>query len=466
MASLHCLAVLCAAFLCQANVFAHGKLHTGTVRVGGDPNEENTKWQFLTKFGYAVGEGKTDIRLRLRRLDSASNVTDKVPSDMKLNFKIDLILDSDWPVVEALPPCSRGEKSRSTSRFDARNFAEYGKWEELKTHGLIQTVRPHIWYFGLSTCDSDFENVVMEVDYEIHMLQFDGSEMSLEMRHMLPTNAVALAYLTVFIICFGLKCRRFQNTAGGVHPVILALAAAVALQWVGQALHMAHLWMYRTNGVGSNVADGFADICIMLSQVVNAALLVAIAQGYTLLHSEVDELNTVGPIVAMVAILHVACVCFDKFDGELSNQHHQHHGVIGCVMFAVRMFLFMWFIRSTRSLYQKSGFKLQTFLQRFQTVGSVYFLAYPVIFLVVQLFAEYLQHPILQICLLTVQSASAFWLAHLFLSRGEFYAVSTLSSSFLPGGCGAGSPIKIKKWEVSTPSYWTLQRRSHRKMEC
>jgi len=39
---------------------------------------------------------------------------------------------------------------------------------------------------------------------------------------------------------------------------------------------------------------------------------------------------------------------------------------------------------------------------------------------------------------LVMQLASNFWLANLFLERGDYFKVSTLNSSFLPGGARVG----------------------------
>merc|ERR1711997_937658 len=93
----------------------------------------------------------------------------------------------------------------------------------------------------------------------------------------------------------------------------------------------------------------------------------------------------------------------------------------------------------------EGGFKLCAFLQRFQFAGTLYFLSYPAIFILVQVFAPYLRHPIMHVGLLTMQTASAFWLANLFLFRGTYFEVSSLGSSLLPGGGGCYFPTEIKK---------------------
>merc|ERR1711907_371739 len=102
-------------------------------------------------------------------------------------------------------------------------------------------------------------------------------------------------------------------------------------------------------------------------------------------------------------------------------------------MGSIRLGLYVWFIVALQRSEQRGGLRLQSFLKEFKVAGSLYFLAFPVIFLVVQLFAPYLQHPIMQTGFMSMQAASHIWLSSLFLSRGNYFKVSVLSSSLLPG---------------------------------
>merc|ERR1712110_396084 len=106
----------------------------------------------------------------------------------------------------------------------------------------------------------------------------------------------------------------------------------------------------------------------------------------------------------------------------------EHEGVVGWVLLAVRLLLYTWFLVGTQTLRHEGGSRLCAFLQRFQFVGTLYFLAYPAMFVFVQAFAPYLRHPIMYVGLLTMQTASIFWLANLFLSRGTYFKLSSLGS--------------------------------------
>merc|ERR1740138_28225 len=141
--------------------------------------------------------------------------------------------------------------------------------------------------------------------------------------------------------------------------------------------------------------------------------------------------------------VHAALVSFAKLQEESASKYHENEGAIGWVLLSVRLMLFVWFLFATQASQREGGPRLQDFLQRFRIVGSMYFLAYPFLFVVVQIFAAYLQHPIMQVGLLAMQTVSNICLGELFLSRGTYFKVSALGSSLLPGSAGAGSFNKV-----------------------
>lgn len=400
---------------------ADGKLETGVAVLGTDA--EDSRWRYLGKFGYAVGAGLYDVRVRLRS-----------PMDV-VSMHLEVFLDEDWPRAEALRPCSRAFSTPARKTHVLRATEEWSPW----MGGLLeQNVRPHIWYFALSKCSGHVMNSTFEVEYELKSHQFDMSELSVEQRHMPGATMLSLFILSGFLVRFGQLCRRFSQSAGSVHPVIRTLAVSVLFQWTSQVLHLFHLMRYEQNGIGAPRADTFSNILFMLSQVVNCTLLLLISQGYSLDFSRDGQWDAIKPLAAVVALLHVVLVGHGRLQGDHSAKHHENEGVCGWAILLVRVVLYLWFAIGISTMKRHSGLKLQHFLQKFHIAGSMYFLSYPVIFLVTQIFAPYLRHPVMQIGLVVAQTAAAFWLSDLFLSRGAFYEVSTLRSSLLPG-MGSGS---------------------------
>merc|ERR1719181_923336 len=118
-------------------------------------------------------------------------------------------------------------------------------------------------------------------------------------------------------------------------------------------------------------------------------------------------------VAAGVLLLHILLVGLGRLqDG--ASKHHEHDGAVGWAILALRLLLYTWFLRSVQGSQQQGGFRLHPFLRQLQFVGSLYFLAYPLTFLVAQAFAPYLRHPVMQVGLLITRLASSAWLANLF----------------------------------------------------
>ena len=77
---------------------------------------------------------------------------------------------------------------------------------------------------------------------------------------------------------------------------------------------------------------------------------------------------------------------------------------------------------------------MEHFLQKFVIAGSVYFLSYPLVFVITALFVPYMRYKVMMLGSFFMRFGSYLWMARLFMTRGEYYEVSTLKSSFLPGG--------------------------------
>lgn len=404
---------------------ADGKYQSGLMSISTGRHEEPL-WHFVGKFGYAIGMGSYQIRFRMRE--------PLMHYEAAPDLDLDVYLDEDWSRAESLPVCSRASEgpARRTSRV--RDIGTDGQWGSWLEGSLTQNVRPHIWYFTITNCHRirGGEPKDQEIEYEIQWRQFDKSEFSIDLRYMPHATFLCLACLTALLAHFAAKMQAIRRSLGSLHPVVRTLILAVIAQWTSQVMHLVHLTSYSTNGVGLAAFDTLADVLFMTSQVVCASLIIAIARGYALSRTRTSDVGKVAPILAAVALLHVILVALGKNDEEHSEKHHENEGPLGWVLVGTRIGLFVWFWSSVRQLELRGGPKLQCFLQHFKLAGSGYFASFPVIYVLTQLFAPYLQHPVLQTGQLIVQTVATLWLGELFLTRGTFFEVSDLGSSLLP----------------------------------
>lgn len=404
-----------------------GKRQSGSLRIGGPLVDQ--RWHYISKFGYALGQGTYLFRMRLK--EPANNWK----SDKYLQFQI--YLDEDWHKVETLPACHRSLVTKGVARRTEQIALKAdGTWGPWRSGNLYQIVRPHIWYFTISDCLNSLSSDTYGIEFEFQAQQFDGSEFSLETRYMLLANSLIILVFSAFLARYCTWCVEFRHSTGVMHPVIRALSLIMATQCIAQILLLWHLWRYRADGQGMWVADALSEVLFMLSQVGQTTLIISIASGYTLSCSKGRGFTLMKPLAALILAVHAVLVAVGKLQDDASFKYHENEGNVGWTLFSIRLLLYTWFILAVQASQECGGFRLQLFLRQFKAVGSMYLLAYPLLFCFVQLLAPYLQHPVLQIGLLATQLGSNVWLANLFLKRGTYFEVSTLSSSMLPGGAG------------------------------
>mmetsp|Transcript_36608 Transcript_36608/g.85844 ORF Transcript_36608/g.85844 Transcript_36608/m.85844 type:complete len:444 (-) Transcript_36608:232-1563(-) len=404
---------------------AAGKKIGGPVRISG-PKKEN-QWRYLSKFGYEIGTGSFNFRFQLAAPKS-------IPEAVVLQLEV--YLDEHWPEVEAEPNfCERQKRAKQVRNISIGPGANWTEWSQ---GTLSQNIRPHIWYFVISDCQQALANFTHRLKFEFHAQQPNGSEFSVEMRGMLLANVLFLASFVVFLHWFTKRTLAFGKSAGYVHPVIWTLAAGMITQFVAQTMHTIHLLAYKYDGDGLKACEVLSEILFMLAQVIQTSLLILIALGYTLLQSKIGELDLMIPMCFMIGVIHIMLVGFGKIKDDASYKYHENEGVIGWILLSLRLGLYGWFLWAVQSSAREGGFKIANFLRQFRIAGSLYFLAFPAIFLVTQLFAQYLQHSVMTTGQMVMQTGFNLWLSSLFLTRGEYFKVSTLSASDLPGGCKIG----------------------------
>lgn len=401
------------------------KFASGFVSIGG--NKEEHRWKYLSKFGYRIGTGKYEVRIRTIRpyIDE--------PKKMRLG----VYCDEEWEQVEERNICDRLMLARTNHTITIQSGGDWSNWMSGK---LVQWTRPHVWYFAADDCKDQF-NLLTRFRFEFRASQFDGSELSVEMSHMGLILFLEVVLSCVFIRKYFHLCKRFYQSAQSLHPVIWTLSFGIGLQFLSLVCSLLHIYSYSSNGTGIRAMDIIAEILSAVSHVLLTSLLILLGLGYTLLQSNLGQLDIVIPIVFIICIVHVLLVGFGKIKDDASYKFHENEGVVGWIILTVRLALYIWFLWAVNSSSReaKTSEKMQSFFRNFKSASTTYFLSYPVIFMICCVCAPYVRHYVFSIGTFCMQAMSIFWLTNLFLSRGDYFEVSTLNSSFLPGGSRSSS---------------------------
>ena len=400
------------------------KFQSGIITLGGtDPENQ---WKYLSKFAYQVGTGKWSVRFKTVR----PHVLKDTP------IIADVYLDNDWDEVDAKAPCSRSAMRRTTGTV---NIPPNGEWSKWITGNLAQSIRPHVWYVAAVDCKTNFASPT-RIKFEFSATQANGSEFSAEVSGVLGILLCELVLYAIFSCFFLSACKKFYKSSDGLHPIIWTLASAVCLHLLSIFFEFLHLWDYSSDGQGIKALNVIGQMAEILSQVILTSLLILIGLGYTLLHSTIGNLDIVIPIVFIVGIMHLLLVGFGKIKDDASYKFSENEGVVGWMLVGLRLVLLAWFLWATNATKKVAGMQMQHFLRKFEIAGALYFLAFPATIVVAGfLFPQYARHRAVVIGLFTMTFGGYIWLSKLFLGRGQYFKVSTLSSSFLPGGIKTGA---------------------------
>merc|ERR1712045_1554 len=140
-----------------------------------------------------------------------------------------------------------------------------------------------------------------------------------------------------------------------------------------------------------------SEIFSMLSQITMTSLLILIGLGYTLLQSRIGELDLMIPLCFMVGVIHIMLVGFGKIKDDASYKFHENEGVVGWLLLVMRLLLWVWFLWAVNSSMEVGGRPMQQFLGKYRLGGSIYFLSYPMIFMVTKCFSPYQQFPVMAV---------------------------------------------------------------------
>lgn len=405
------------------------KVHTGIVRLSGP--KAGSRWRYVNKFGYSVGVGTYRVRLRMmnKQLLLAG-----------VELHLGVFVDEHWGELQAADNvCDLSRLADTDTRIRLRADGSFAEWT---TGRLNQSERPHIWYFAVSDCNANgtfrLGPGVHRVRYEFEALQESGSQFSHEMQYSLHANGLCLLGFTILLLAVARRMLGIAESAGSVHPIIWTLCASMAVQYTTQAFHFMHLGVYSLNGRGLRALEVFTEMLSILAQVAQTSLLIVIALGYTLLQSKLGQLELMIPLCFFIGVVHIIIVGFAKIKDDAAYKFHENEGAVGWVLLITRMLMYAWFLWAVHSSSSAGGFQVQRFLAKFRLAGSAYFLSYPAIFLATKFADPSAQYALMSWGLMAAQLGTNLWLARLFLTRGDYFKVSTLSDSGLPGGNKVG----------------------------
>lgn len=425
------------------------------VKIGlskGDKAYDHKIWYYIAKYGFGKDGGDAAIRVRL--VDGISNfMASDQPWDRITVLSIDFNAynEKKWYVVkkkmmelgEEPHHEAAGQQAHNMCRLEpdyhikprATRTVEFpfdvstdddnwGDWTEIHFNAEH---RAHMWYFTLSDCRHQLKNCELEI--ELRLTQANGEEFSVERQYSLPAHYIAISVLLVFMMYWFYRLYDKEGSIENImeyHPLVYALSFIMLLQFIGHFCHLSHLSTFKVNGVGNEIIDTIGEILMALAQVTQVFVLILLGGGYAITQAQPPDPELMVPIVLLIVGVHGMAVVLAHYSGtEGAHRFHGHEGMYGYFMTAMRLLLYMWFLSATEGTKARGSPKVKSFIFKLQATGSLYFLTYPVMFVIIRIVAPYFQHRVMQAVLLSMHFMMNVILAHMFLAGGEHFRLKS-----------------------------------------
>lgn len=441
--------------------------HVGAEKYAGSfrlsPKEADRRVHYITKFACGIGQCQYKMRAALkspyrllawgsRRKAEGKSYADSVKALQNAEsarMLLRVVLDDEWERSHDTAPCARAEMGRGRTSIEVPLNGTFGA---LGVNTFRQTYKPHFWYFFGEDCRNGVAKAIaaavgdgvttedirdFEIMYELEITQVGGSQLSYELVGMFKWSALQL-------VCYGLvlgwmiykQMEVMKNQLFKIHIMSQILNAALISSIAGTIFHMVYLLKVGSNGSQYPLLLGLSEACFAVTQIGITSCLILIAMGVTLNVVEKMPLPVFGVIGAAITAVHIIIIITDKYLSDSRYRYYGAQGAVGYILTVFRVALTMIFLLAWHSTRSDPRTPLATdlFLRRLLLPSLAFFLTLPSILFFTSLAKPYWRHAAFFHLTFLLQLSSIAWLAHLFLHKGEYFRVSSMGQSFLPGG--------------------------------
>ena len=379
-------------------------------------------WKYVTKFAMGIGKGTWEIRAQLVSPIEAE-------SSEYLSFIASVYIDTNWPDVFTLDTCL--EKEEISNSKHILLIPVNGKWSSAYSGTAIQKTRPRFWYFSLSNSQLTKTH---RVRVEIWLKNADSSEFSTEdngLQYIYP--CILLIYFFILFKTLVSLLDKFEKTIT-IEPSSLILNLAIFSQFGGILFEVIHLWIYSYNGKGIMLLELLYQSLELVSSIIVTVLLILIANGWTLKYRSFPDADIYIPISMIIIAVNLVIVALGKLSDDSYNKYTDYEGVAAFFIIVFRILSWLWFIFLIKELEKNANLKLLNFLFKFSIISTGYFLALPAVVIFSWVFEPYVRKIVVVLLINIIQIMIFSFLTHMFGEKSDFYKISTMSESVLPGG--------------------------------
>ncbi len=390
-------------------------------------------WQYITKYGISIGEGKFTIKARFK-----SPLTDaEVPQahSGRYSFKVHFYLDTKW--MDALEETKCFEKAKHEIRLEELNVPADGSWSRPVTGGLGQRTRPYVWFVAVSDCHETLHALhpqMPAIEFYLHFTGYDGSEFSHDEIGVLPMYSLAMVLYAVLVsfIVYNYykdikKTERIESPIMMLCMTVLLEAAAIFFRWL-------HLLIFSYNGEGVAAFHIIALMSEVASQFVLSLLLIMLSWGWTVTYLDFYDADTYIPLIVLLLMFHLITAGLTELTNDAYHKYHDYEGIQGILLVVARIGMFIYFIFGMQNTRQKCRAKARPFINFLSVTGSLYMLSFPLLIVISQICAHYVRHKVITLGTVIAQTVATCVLLRMFVGKTMYTEVSKHDDTILPGG--------------------------------
>jgi hypothetical protein len=330
-----------------------------------------------------------------------------------------------------------------------------GETEDVRFN-MDNTIKPeqnsHYWYCIVADCSlEEYDAHPPQLVYEL-VFKNDGSHLPADEDGMFISHVFVFLMLVGFLVGLGMGVRKSLAETKQVHLAVLIVGVATLFQLVSIICELHHLKVYIQNGLGMRwrhtwmPMDFFSEVWQGLSELLIQFMLISLAFGWTIIPNTGADGGFFKALArpyelfkqTSKASIFVGALAFVQFTLELAgrayeddfNQFHDHEHWPGYILMVMRICLaglFTYGIYLTKASTVKNQEEEMTrFFRKLQFTGSLWFLAFPMTVFLSSIAAPYRRHGIVTIGAITTQVGALGYLMFMFLTRSDYYKISSL----------------------------------------
>ncbi|EUD68997.1 hypothetical protein C922_00688 [Plasmodium inui San Antonio 1] len=283
--------------------------------------------------------------------------------------------------------------------------------------------------------DYIYENDGFKVEYEVNIFQTNNSHFSYEMLYS-PLLTFILTILYIFLILqYGRKIMQNIVSKEHKHTMVICVAFVISVQLISNSLLLIHLLVYSKNGIGIELFKISFNLLNFLAQIIMCTMLLSLSYGLTIFEASFDIFTRIKVIFSIITVFHVVLVILDNtYIMESSSKFFDNDNITGYIILALRVLLAIVYHVNINNLFLVAKVPtIRNFLKKMYICGLFYIFSFPIIFMVCYIFDTYWRQRFMLFGTAFLQYVSTYCITKMFLTNSEYFKVSDMSASDLPG---------------------------------